>query len=74
MNETGPLSGEEIAGFIQRRVNAAIGFDLADAPVGASFELTAPATGQRFRVTVTEVPAGEAVDAAIAAFCGGEQS
>ncbi len=66
-----PISGEELAGIIRRTVNAGFALDIAEAAHGASFDLTAPATGQRFRVTVTEVPAGEAVDAVIAA-CGGE--
>lgn len=71
MSENPPISGEETAGFIQRAVNARLLLDIADAPRGDSFELTAASTGQRFRVTVAEVPADEAVDAAIAACDGG---
>lgn len=67
-SETTPISAEEMAGLLQRTVNARMGCDIAEVPAGARFELTSPATGQRFRVTVAEVPADEAVDAAIAAF------
>jgi hypothetical protein len=72
MSETVPISGGEMAGILRKTVNVAFRCDIADAPVGASFELTSPATGQRFRVTVTEVSADDAVDAAIAAVCGGQ--
>ncbi len=74
MSETVPIGGEEMADIIQRMVNARFGLDIAEVPQGASFEMTAPATGQRFRVTVAEVPAGDAVDAVIAACNGGERS
>jgi hypothetical protein len=63
-----PISNAEMAGMLQQVLNIAFGrSSIADAPRGSSFELTAPATGQRFRLTIAEVPADEAVDAAIAA-------
>jgi hypothetical protein len=65
MSENVPLSAREVAGIIQRTINAHWSLDTAEAPDGVSFELTAPSTGQRFRVTVAGVPAGEAVDAAL---------
>jgi hypothetical protein len=62
-----------MASLIQRIVNRGMRCDIAEAPNGSSFELTSPATGQRFRVTVAEVSADHAVDAVIAAFGRGEQ-
>jgi hypothetical protein len=73
MSESAPISGEEMAGLIQKAVNDRFRLDIADPPRDSSFELTAPATGQRFRVTVTEAPAAEAVNAAIAACRKGNQ-
>jgi len=49
------ISAAEMAGIIRRTLNVVLS-GIADSPDGASFELTAPATGQRFRVTVAEVP------------------
>lgn len=55
MNTENPISDEEMAGHLRRAVNRDFGLDLAEPPQGASFELVAPSTGQRFRVTVAEV-------------------
>lgn len=65
------ISNEEMAGYIRQIVNMGFGSNkIADEPRGSQFELTAPATGQRFRVTVAEVNADEAVDEAITAIIG----
>jgi hypothetical protein len=63
------ITGDEMTGMLQRVVNFSLS-GIADAPRGSSFELTSPATGQRFRITVAEVGAGDAVDAAIEACRG----
>ena len=54
MSTEKPISDEEMAGILQRAVNHRLGVEIAGPPQGASFELTAPSTGQRFRVTVAE--------------------
>jgi hypothetical protein len=53
---SGSLTAADVAGAIQIGANILLG-GLADDPQDGTFELTSPATGQRFRVTVTEVPA-----------------
>ena len=46
---------------------------IVDPPVGSAFEYTAPAAGQRFRVTVTEVPGWSAeMDRELAEVTGSE--
>jgi hypothetical protein len=64
-----PISEQEMAGHVRVIVNQVLR-GISEAVRGNSFELTSPATGQRFRVTVTEVSAEAAVDAAIAAIAG----
>ena len=51
-----PISDGEMAAILRRAVNV-IFPAVADVPDGPAFEMTAPATGQRFRVAVTEVAA-----------------
>lgn len=51
-----PIGTDEMAGILQRAVNASFGCEIAEAPHGAAFEFTAPATGQRFRAVITEAP------------------
>lgn len=51
-----PITAGEMAGNVQMAVNLLFP-DVADAPHDMSFEFTTPATGQRFRVTVAEIPA-----------------
>ena len=54
-----PITAEAIAGLIQRMYNADMSptAPTASIPRGASFDLTTPATGQCFRVTVMEIAA-----------------
>ncbi len=50
-----PITGEEMAGIIRRALRRGLaGPELTSGPPGDSFLLYAPATGQYFRVTVTE--------------------
>jgi len=57
-----PITAAEMAAILGRTVNATLA-GICDEPDGESFELTAPATGQRFRVTVAEVaPWSDQVD------------
>lgn len=49
---TEEISSEEMAGLIQHLINVGLGVDVADEPSGRKFLMTAPATGQRFRVSV----------------------
>jgi hypothetical protein len=57
-----PITAAEMAVILGRTINATLA-GICDAPDGESFELTAPATGQRFRVTVAEVsPWSDQVD------------
>jgi len=51
---TGPISDAEMAGYVQRAVNLLFP-EIAEMPHAGAFEMTASATGQRFRVTVAEV-------------------
>jgi hypothetical protein len=55
MSAVEPISDEEMTGHLRRAVNRNFGLEIAEPPQGASFELVAPSTGQRFRVTVAEV-------------------
>jgi hypothetical protein len=57
MSTPHPITVAEMAGLLQRTVNAGFAADIAYAPDDNSFEMIAPATGQRFRITVEEVPA-----------------
>jgi hypothetical protein len=52
-----PVTAGEMAQMMQQVVNLVMNNDIAEFPHGDSFEITAPATGQQFRVTVTEIPA-----------------
>jgi hypothetical protein len=54
VNEPEPITTGEMAGMLRRVVNSRLP-DVADEPAGSSFEMVAPATGQRFRVTVEEI-------------------
>jgi hypothetical protein len=60
------ISTEEMTDILRNTINHDLNRDVADAPEGTSFELTTPATGQRFRVTVMEVSPLVAVEDAIA--------
>jgi hypothetical protein len=51
----GPIAVTEMAGILRQVVNAGFGQEIADPQHAGAFELTAPATGQRFRVIVNEV-------------------
>jgi len=51
---TGPISDAEMAVYVQRAVNLLFP-EIAEMPHAGAFEMTASATGQRFRVTVAEV-------------------
>jgi hypothetical protein len=53
---TAPIAIAQMAGILRRAVNDNFGQDIADPEHGDTFEMTAPATGQRFRVTVAEIP------------------
>ena len=53
---SGPVGPGEMTGLIRDVVDIALP-GTTDPPSGSAFELTAPATGQRFRVTVQEIPA-----------------
>jgi hypothetical protein len=64
------ISDHEMADIIQKTINQGLMRPIADPPADTSFELTAPATGQRFRVTVAEVSPIDAVDEAIAMILG----
>ncbi len=46
----------EMASILSRVVNAGFGTEIADPQHAGAFEMTAPNTGQRFRVIVNEVP------------------
>ncbi len=68
-----PLTIADMAGTVQHAVNFWLA-GVADDPQGGAFELTAPATGQRFRVTVEEVPGwSEQMDRGLAQAAGTEQ-
>lgn len=64
------ITSTEMAGIVRRMINRGFGLEIAEETQGESFEFTAPATGQRFRVTVAEISADDAVDAAISAATG----
>jgi hypothetical protein len=67
------LTAADIAGAVQLGTNILLA-GIADDPQDGTFELTSPATGQRFRVTVTEVPAwSEQMDLELAQLAGTEQ-
>ena len=69
---TGPIGADEMAGILQRIVSNML-CDIADPQHGGAFEMTAPATGQRFRVAVTEVPGwSEQMDQELAQAAGTE--
>ena len=71
---TDPISTDEMAGIVRRAVNWVLS-GTADDPQDGAFEMTSPATGQRFRVTVTEVPGwSEQMDLELAQVAGTEQS
>lgn len=50
-----PITPADMAAAVQRAVNRSLP-GIAEAPDGSTFEMTAPATSQRFRVTVEEIP------------------
>jgi hypothetical protein len=54
MSTVNPISDEEMAGILRRAANKHFGLEIAEPPRGPAFELVAPSTGQRFRVTVAE--------------------
>jgi hypothetical protein len=56
MSAPGPITVTAIAAIVRLALNSRLE-GIADAPEGGAFELTTAATGQRFRVAVTEVPA-----------------
>ena len=63
---TGPITVPEMTAIVQRLVNLGMA-GIADEARSGTFEMTAPATGQRFRVTVEEVPGwSEQMDAELA--------
>jgi hypothetical protein len=67
-----PLTVTDMTGFVQHGVNILFP-GIADDPHDGAFELTAPATGQRFRVAVTEVPAwSDQMDRELAQIAGTE--
>lgn len=55
MSTPAPIAADEMAVIVQRAVNWRLP-RIAETPQGGAFEMTAPATGQRFRVTVAEIP------------------
>ena len=52
---TAPIAVAGVARAVQRAVNWWLP-QVAETPQDGAFEMTAPTTGQRFRVTVAEVP------------------
>jgi len=71
MTDQPPLTAEYMAEAVRRGVNLLLPGVPEDVQVTA-FEMTAPATGQRFRVTVEEIPAWtEGMDADLARIAGG---
>lgn len=54
MIDNPPISAEEMAEHVRVIVNGALP-GVAVTAAGAHFEMTAPATGQRYRVTVEEI-------------------
>ena len=77
MSTPQPITGDELAGAVRRAINLYFhhepepGRSVADPVAGAAFELTAPSTGQRFRVTVEEVPGwSDQMDRKLAAVTG----
>lgn len=74
MSTLPPLTVADMAGTVQHAVNFWLA-GIADDPRDGAFEMTAPATGQRFRVTVEEVPSwSEQMDRELAQVAGTEQS
>jgi hypothetical protein len=74
MSTPEPFTVTDITAIIQRAVNSRIP-GIADAPESAAFEMTAAATGQRFRVNVTEVPRwSPAMDRELSELTGTEAS
>jgi hypothetical protein len=59
-----PITVDEMAGLVRRAIERGLfGAGVTETPQGAAFEMTTPATGQRFRVTVAEVsPWSDQVD------------
>jgi hypothetical protein len=74
MSAPTPLTIADMAGAVQLGTNILLA-GIADDPQDGAFEMTAPATGQRFRVTVTEIPGwSEQMDRELAQIAGSEQS
>jgi len=72
MSTPAPIAAAEVAAIVQRAVNWRLP-QVAETPQGAAFEMTARATGQRFRVTVAEVPGwSDQMDKALAEIAGTE--
>lgn len=73
MDTAPPLTVATITDAVQNAFNLLFA-GIADEPRGGTFELTAPTTGQRFRVTVAEVPgwSGQMDDELTALFARGE--
>lgn len=65
MSDQPAISAEEMAGIVQRRIHAQL--PVTDHLNGNAFEMLAPTTGQRFRVSVSKIPAwGAREDAELA--------
>ena len=73
MSTPGMITADEMADHVRRGVNWLFP-DIADAVHDGAFEMTALATGQRFRVTVAEVDGwSDAMDAELSELTGTEQ-
>lgn len=61
---TAPITVDEMAGLVRRAIERGLfGAGVTETPQDDTFEMTTPATGQRFRITVTEVaPWSEQLD------------
>ena len=73
MSTPPPISADEMAGHVRGMVNIVLGSEVADPQRDGVFEMTSAATGQRFRVAVTEVPGwSEQMDRELAQLAGSE--
>ena len=72
MSTTGPITVPEMTAIVRRLVNLGLP-EIAETPDDEAFEMTASATGQRFRVTVAEIPGwSDQIDRELAELTGTE--